>query len=78
MSRQVWLKAWTSLLFSRLLSRRGIWMTGSATIWQSGRDCTATEPSFHTVEGAHYTMLGPEHVRSFQKILKAALDARRI
>lgn len=51
------------------------WIGNHLAKWQ---DCTATEPSFHTVEGAHYTMLGPEHVQSFQKILEAAPDARGI
>ena len=34
------------------------------------------EPRFHEVDGAHYTMLGPENVHSFQKKLKAVLLER--
>ena len=41
-------------------------------------DFTRSEPRFHEVGGAHYTMLGPEHVFNFQKTLRAALDARGI
>lgn len=40
------------------------------------RDYTATMPKMWRVEGAHYTMLGPAHVRSFQGILKRALAER--
>ncbi|KAB8267762.1 hypothetical protein BDV30DRAFT_231287 [Aspergillus minisclerotigenes] len=39
-------------------------------------DIARSEPRFHEVGGAHYTMLGPEHVFNFQKTLRAALDAR--
>lgn len=41
-------------------------------------DIARSEPRFHEVGGAHYTMLGPEHVFNFQKTLRAALDARGI
>ncbi|KAE8329079.1 hypothetical protein BDV39DRAFT_203340 [Aspergillus sergii] len=41
-------------------------------------DFTRSESRFHEVGGAHYTMLGPEHVFNFQKTLRAALDARGI
>ncbi len=34
------------------------------------------EPRFHEVDGAHYTMLGPENVHSFQKKLKTVLLER--
>ena len=33
---------------------------------------------FHRVEGAHYTMISPAHVHTFQRTLKAALEARGI
>ena len=36
----------------------------------------ATPPKFHEVEGAHYTMISPTHVFTFQKTLRAALHAR--
>ena len=35
-----------------------------------------TEVRFHEVGGAHYTMIGPEHVGKFQKTLRLALKAR--
>ncbi|KAF2963097.1 hypothetical protein GQX73_g10464 [Xylaria multiplex] len=37
-----------------------------------------TEPRLHAVEGAHYTMLGPEHVFSFSVTLQGALDSRGV
>ncbi|KAL8829806.1 MAG: hypothetical protein Q9191_001809 [Dirinaria sp. TL-2023a] len=39
-------------------------------------DFVATPPKFHEVEGAHYTMISPTHVFTFQKTLRAALHAR--
>ena len=39
-------------------------------------DFVATPPRFHEVEGAHYTMISPTHVFTFQKTLRAALQAR--
>ncbi|KAK3314585.1 hypothetical protein B0H66DRAFT_520643 [Apodospora peruviana] len=39
---------------------------------------TRTTPRFHEVDGAHYTMIGPDHVVSFSKKLKAALVDRGI
>ena len=33
-------------------------------------------PRWHEVDGAHYTMLGPEHVLSFSKKIKGAMEAR--
>lgn len=37
-----------------------------------------SEPRFHEVGGAHYTMIAPEHVSSFSNKLKRALQARRL
>jgi thioesterase domain-containing protein len=37
-----------------------------------------TEPRFHYWDGGHVTMLGPEHVVTFQKTLRAALKARDV
>jgi thioesterase domain-containing protein len=34
------------------------------------------EVKFHEVDGAHYTMMGPEHILSFQKKLKGVLEMR--
>ncbi|KAF7595499.1 hypothetical protein BBP40_005835 [Aspergillus hancockii] len=42
------------------------------------KDFTRSEPRFHDVGGAHYTMLSPDYVVGFQKVLRGALDARRI
>ncbi len=39
-------------------------------------DFSETEPRFHQVGGAHYTMIGPNHVSSFSKTLIAALKSR--
>ncbi|KAJ2999000.1 hypothetical protein NUW58_g140 [Xylaria curta] len=39
-------------------------------------DFSVTEPRFHRVGGAHYTMIGPDHVASFADTLKGALRAR--
>jgi acyl-CoA synthetase (AMP-forming)/AMP-acid ligase II/thioesterase domain-containing protein len=35
-----------------------------------------TEPKFHQVGGAHYTMIGPDHVARFSHTLMAALRSR--
>lgn len=37
-----------------------------------------TEVRFCEVGGAHYTMIGPEHVGGFQKTLRLALKARGV
>ncbi|XXH01444.1 hypothetical protein Hte_007804 [Hypoxylon texense] len=42
------------------------------------RDFSRTEPRVHAVGGAHYTLIGPEHVVGFATTLKAALAARGI
>ena len=39
-------------------------------------DFCRTSPRFHDVDGSHYTMIGPDHVYSFQKQLRKALQAR--
>jgi thioesterase domain-containing protein len=51
------------------------WMTNHLGKW---RDFSRTQPKFHYVDGAHYTMISPAHVHTFQKTLKAALDERGI
>ena len=51
------------------------WIDNKLIKW---RDFSWSEPRFHDVDGAHYTMMGAEHVDSFQKNLKAALAARGI
>ncbi|KAI0423405.1 acyl-protein synthetase [Xylaria sp. FL1042] len=37
-----------------------------------------SEPRFHKVGGAHYTMIGPDHVATFSATLLSALDARGV
>jgi thioesterase domain-containing protein len=37
-----------------------------------------TQPRFHEVDGSHYTMIGPNHVLTFQKKLKHVLLERNI
>lgn len=49
------------------------WMSEHLSKW--GEFCR-TEPKFHHVGGAHYTMLGPDHVSAFSATLRAALGAR--
>lgn len=44
----------------------------------SWKEFCRTPVRFHRVEGAHYTMLGPEHVASFAETFKAALIARGV
>ena len=40
------------------------------------KDFSRTSPRFHNVDGSHHTMLSPQHVFSFQKILHKALRER--
>lgn len=49
------------------------WVTNYLSKW---KDFTRSEPRFHEVDGAHYTMMGPEHILSFQKKLKGVLEQR--
>ncbi|KAI9676977.1 MAG: putative NRPS-like protein biosynthetic cluster [Caeruleum heppii] len=51
------------------------WVANYLSKW---KDFTRSEPRFHEVDGAHYTMMGPEHVLSFQKKLKSVLSERGI
>lgn len=51
------------------------WIDNKLIKW---KDFSWSEPKFHDVDGAHYTMMGQEHVQSFQKKLKAAIAARGI
>lgn len=39
-------------------------------------DFVREEVRFHEVDGEHYTMIGPDHVHTFQQALKRALAAR--
>jgi thioesterase domain-containing protein/aryl carrier-like protein len=51
------------------------WMEKHLRFWA---DFSATPPRFHSVQGEHYTMLGPDNIHSFQKTLKAALSSRGV
>ena len=49
------------------------WLEGPLSKW---RDFVREAPRYHEVDGAHYTMISPEHVQRFAKKLKSALQAR--
>ncbi|KAF4633294.1 hypothetical protein G7Y89_g4830 [Cudoniella acicularis] len=51
------------------------WVRDHLSRWS---DFCRTEPRFHEVGGAHYTMIGPDHVLGFSAKLKAALEARGV
>ncbi|KAI1360611.1 hypothetical protein F5Y08DRAFT_348671 [Xylaria arbuscula] len=51
------------------------WVNKHLSQW---RNFCRSEPRFHEVGGAHYTMLGPEHVSTFSIALQAAMKARGI
>ncbi|KAF4448959.1 thioesterase domain [Fusarium albosuccineum] len=56
-------------------SSREEWVTDQLGKW---RDFCRTEPRFHEVGGAHYTMIDQDHVHNFSKTLREALHARGI
>ncbi|KAK2755892.1 putative NRPS-like protein biosynthetic cluster [Arachnomyces sp. PD_36] len=49
------------------------WVENKLSKWA---DFSRTQPQMHQVDGAHYTMMAPEHIVSFQKILRNALAER--
>lgn len=49
------------------------WVSNYLSKWS---DFARSQPRFHEVEGAHYTMIGPEHVSTFQRKLRAVLHDR--
>ncbi|KAI9819462.1 MAG: putative NRPS-like protein biosynthetic cluster [Pycnora praestabilis] len=51
------------------------WLANHLVKWQ---DYSRSDIRFHEMEGAHYTMMGPEHILFFQKTLKKALAERGI
>jgi acyl-CoA synthetase (AMP-forming)/AMP-acid ligase II/thioesterase domain-containing protein len=51
------------------------WLNDHLSKW---KDFSRAEAGFHEVPGRHYTMLLPEHVFEFQKILRSVLEARGI
>lgn len=54
---------------------REAWLRDHLSHW---KHFSRAEPKFHAVEGAHYTMIGPDHVSSFARTLKGALRARGV
>ncbi|CAI7637136.1 unnamed protein product [Penicillium glandicola] len=56
-------------------SSKAQWLSEHLSQW---KNFSRSPPCFHDVGGAHYTMLGPEHVFGFQKTLRSALDVRGI
>ena len=56
-------------------SSRQEWLAEHLSKWS---DFCRSQPRFHEVSGEHYTMLGPDHVLGFQKILNKALKGREI
>ncbi|KAH7095864.1 acyl-protein synthetase [Paraphoma chrysanthemicola] len=57
----------------QVANSRTEWVSEHLSKW---RDFTRTEPRFHEVGGAHYTMMSPEHVVNFAAVLKEAMVAR--
>lgn len=49
------------------------WLSSHLGRW---REFCSSRPVFHHVGGAHYTMIGPDHVKSFSQTLKLAMAGR--
>jgi len=49
------------------------WVSDKLSKWA---DFCRSKPRFHEVMGAHYTMIGEDHVLSFQQTFRKALEAR--
>ncbi|KAI0476616.1 acetyl-CoA synthetase-like protein [Xylariaceae sp. FL0804] len=58
---------------SMAAASREEWVGEHLSRW---RDFCRTEPRFHAVGGAHYTMIDAEHVVGFAAVLREALEAR--
>ncbi|KAJ5961142.1 uncharacterized protein N7479_008292 [Penicillium vulpinum] len=54
---------------------KAVWLEEFLLKWN---DFTRAGARFHEVQGTHYTMLSPDNVFSFQKVLRGALEARGI
>lgn len=54
---------------------RGQWLREHLSKWKDFSRCA---PKFHEVQGAHYTMLDPQNVVSFQKKLQSVLSERGV
>lgn len=52
---------------------KALWIEKHLSKWA---DFSDTPPVLHDVDGSHYTMIGEDHVFSFQKKLRKALKAR--
>ena len=52
-----------------------VWVNEHLNKW---REFCGSPPSFHEVDGAHYTMLSPEHIQSFQKKLRHVMRLRGV
>ena len=51
------------------------WLENHLSKWES---YVGSSPRFHDVDGAHYTMISPEHVKSFHKKFRNALQERGV
>lgn len=49
------------------------WLANHLSKWDG---FVKSKPRFHEVGGSHYTMIGPEHVGGFQKVLRGVLKER--
>lgn len=49
------------------------WLENHLSKW---KDFSESEPIFHKVSGAHYTMIGPDHIETFSRRLKNVLKSR--
>lgn len=54
---------------------RAVWLREHLSKW---KDFSRSVPHFHEVQGAHYTMLDPQNVFTFQKRLQCALGERGV
>ncbi|KAK7946088.1 acetyl-CoA synthetase-like protein [Apiospora aurea] len=54
---------------------RSDWVENHLARWA---EFSATRPKFYEVKGAHYTMIGPDHVVGFSQILKDVLKDRDV
>ena len=58
---------------SSVANGRADWIENHLSKWNN---FSRTAPRIHEVKGAHYTMLAPEHVVSFQQKLRSVLTSR--
>jgi acyl-CoA synthetase (AMP-forming)/AMP-acid ligase II/thioesterase domain-containing protein len=60
---------------SAVAKTKGEWKEKHLSKWS---EFVQTPPQFHEVEGAHYTMISPLHVFTFQKTLRSIMEQRGI